>query len=302
MIKSITVINYVGEEIKIDMFNDEPEHGLLIKKIEGLGPPKANINTIESSLVDGAYYTSSNLDVRNIVVSLYFSEAPRIEDARKNTYKYFPIKRPLEMIVETDTRTARIKGYVESNEPDIWSKRESAQISILCPDPYFYALEPTVTRFFGSDPLFEFPFAINIGQPIAFSELISNRKERIINYSGDSDIGIVIKIHINGEIGDSINIYKYNTQEQMTIHNDAIAFLTGQPLKNGDEITISTLRGKKFATLLREAETINIFNAVDKRSSWFQLFQGSNVFVYISDENSGNINLEMHNDVIYEGM
>ena len=55
MIKSITITNYLGESIKIFLAQDNPDHGLLIKSIEGLGPAKANINTTNLATNDGSF-------------------------------------------------------------------------------------------------------------------------------------------------------------------------------------------------------------------------------------------------------
>ena len=49
MIKSVKVTNYMGESLTIPLiWNDGPFE---IEKIEGLGPPKANINTTEIATI-----------------------------------------------------------------------------------------------------------------------------------------------------------------------------------------------------------------------------------------------------------
>ena len=139
MIKALTVTNPYGEPVRIVLANEDARHGLLIKSIDGLGPAKANINVVQMATLDGSYYNSARLDQRNIVIGLIFNGD--IENARLNTYEDFPIKGEVKLEIETDRRTVYTKGYVESNEPDIFSKQEEAQISIICPDPYFYDVE-----------------------------------------------------------------------------------------------------------------------------------------------------------------
>ena len=47
MIKSISAINYRNE--RIDMVLDKPElSGFIVRKIDGLGPAKANINVTDT--------------------------------------------------------------------------------------------------------------------------------------------------------------------------------------------------------------------------------------------------------------
>ena len=130
MIRSVTVINHLGEPLKMELGRPELS-GFLIKEITGLGPPKANINSTENSTDDGSVFNSARLDARNIVLTMVLYPTPTIEDTRQLSYKYFPIKKPLTLVFETDNRVCEISGYVESNTPDIFSKQESIQVSII---------------------------------------------------------------------------------------------------------------------------------------------------------------------------
>lgn len=121
MIKSVTVVNYLGESFKMELMRPE-ESGFIIQSITGIGPVKANINNTELSTGDGAVYNSSRLTVRNIIFKLCFLPNPTIEHTRQKSYKYFPVKKPIKLIFETDNRVSECSGYVESNEPDIFSK------------------------------------------------------------------------------------------------------------------------------------------------------------------------------------
>ena len=161
MIKSITVTNYLGDTLKMELSRPQLS-GFIITAITGLGPGKSNINTTEISTNDGSLYNSSRVPNRNIVISLRYLGNDSIEDVRQMSYKYFPIKKKLRLLIETDNRLAEIDGYVESNEPEIFSKEEGADISIICPYPFFYSADGDgmqTTVFSGVEPLFEFPFS-----------------------------------------------------------------------------------------------------------------------------------------------
>lgn len=305
MIKSVTVKNYLGEWVKIDLADDDPEHGLLIKSIEGLGPVKANINTTNLATNDGSLFNSARLDERNIVLQLYFQESPRIEDARQRTYKYFPIKKRLEFLIETDNRFVSAKGYVESNEPDIFSDQESNQISIICPDPYFYSAGEkgtNVTIFYGVEPLFEFPFENDsLEEDLIEFGSIENQTERTVYYEGDAEIGITITIHAVGEAR-HIAIYNIGTKEVMRIDTDKLAALSGSGIVAGDDIIISTVRGEKSIQLLRGGTYTNVLNCLDKGSDWFQLSKGDNIFAYVAEYGSENLQFKIENRIVYEGV
>ncbi len=131
MIKAITVTNYLGDSIRMDLARPE-ESGFVIRAITGLGPGQANINTVDVSTNDGGFFNSARLPIRNIVLTLGFLPKPSIEDVRQKSYKYFPIKKKLTLLIETDNRTAEIEGYVESNDPNIFSKEETTDISKVC--------------------------------------------------------------------------------------------------------------------------------------------------------------------------
>lgn len=301
MIKSITITNHLEESLRIDLSNPEGS-GFIIESIDGLGPPKANVNFTELATNDGAIDNSAFLETRNIVLSLRFLENPTIEATRLLTYKFFPIKRTITFAIETDRRTCMITGRVESNEPDIFSKEEGCQISILCPDPYFYSVQNNGTIFFGVRSFFEFPFSNEslTENLIEFGE-IQNQTEASVFYDGDAEVGMIIRIHILGDV-EGVTIYSLRTKEVLKINDSRLEEMTGSGLVSGDEITFTTMRGKKSLTLLRNGITTNIINVLDKPISWFQLAKGENTFIYMADRGLSNIEIRIENKVVYEGV
>lgn len=302
MINSIIITNYLGEQITLDLENPE-NSGFIVREIRGLGPCKATINTTEVSTNDGSIYNSARLNARNIVFDLVFIGTD-IESLRQLSYKFFPIKKPLTLEFITDNRDCVTTGYVESNEPNIFSSSESATISILCPDAYFYSIEAgeNITTFYGEDPLFEFPFENNsLTENLIEFGNIRQYTDVVIVYDGDSEIGITITIHSVGEAS-NISIYNTGTRQQMVIDTAKIESLTGSGLIAGDDIIICTVKGKKSITLLRNGEYTNILNALDKKSDWFQLVKGENVFAYTAETGVQNLQFKVQNDVIYEGI
>ena len=51
-------------------------------------------------------------------------------------------------------------------------------------------------------------------------------------------------------------------------------------MQAGDLITIDTTTGNKSITLLREGDTTNIFNSLQRGSTWLQLAAGGSIYVY----------------------
>lgn len=301
MIKSVTVINHLGES-KQFILSDPYSSGAIITNIEGIGPPKASINITDMATMDGGLFNSSRAETRNIVLYFRLLEHPTVEDSRQETYKFFPIKKRVSLIFETDNRTCEAYGYVESNEPDIFSKEETAQISVICSDPYFYEQGMNSTVFYGIEKAFEFIFSNESldTELIEFSK-IRNENEQHIIYNGDEDIGVLITIHAVGRVK-NITIFNLKTREQMRINTDKIKEIVGEDFGAPDDILISTVKGDKYAKILHDGVYTNILNCLDKNVDWFQLSKGENIFAFVAEEGIENIQLWIDNRTIFEGV
>ena len=307
MIYSIVVTNYLGDRSKLELGKPDVS-GFLIKSITGLGPAKANVNTTEVSTNDGSLFNSARLSQRNIVLDMVFINTvygESIEDLRQKSYKYFPLKKSVELTIETDNRYVKTTGYVESNEPNIFSSQEGTQISIICPDPYFYSAGEdgnNVTNFYSIDPIFEFPFSNeSLDEPLLVFGEIQIKTEGVITYHGDSEIGVMIYIHAIGP-ATNINIYNTETREVMRINTEKISSLTGKGIVASDDIVINTAKGEKSITLIREGVSYNILNCLDKNTDWFTLAKGDNIFAFTADSGVTNLQFRVENKVIYEGV
>ena len=303
MIHSFTITNYLGDSVKAELRRPETS-GFLIQSVTGLGPAKATVNTTEVATDDGGAFNSARLEQRNIVFQLIFVETPEetIEDIRQKSYRYFPVKKRVEILVETDNRHLKATGYVESNEPEIFSSQEGAQISVLCPDPYFYAGGKQVTDFCAIDPVFEFPFSNeSLTEPLLVLSEVKNKAEGVVTYLGDAEVGIRICIHAAGEAS-GITLYTTGTREVMKIDTEKLKKLTGEGLHAKDDIVINTARGEKSITLIREGVSYNILKCLDKNADWFLLTKGDNQFGFTADEGITNLQFRVENAIVYEGV
>lgn len=304
MIRSVAVKNYLGESLTLELSNPEAS-GFLIKEIEGLGPPKADINQTEVASGDGSVYNSARATYRNIVITLYPLLKPTVEEMRHISYKYFPVKKNLTLTIETDSRICSIEGYVESNEPDIFEEEEIIQVSIICPSPYFYdgSGDGYSTKvFYGVEAEFEFPFENNsLSEDLIEFGSIENKQEENIYYDGESEVGFEIIMHAIGEVRD-ITIFNTITRERMHIDTTKLASIMGSGISDGDTITISTVKGEKSINILRNGVYTNILNALDKDTDWFQLHKGDNRFAYICEYGAEDLEFQIRYKVLYEGV
>lgn len=301
MIHSVTLTNYLGESVTLELRFPE-KSGFLVREITGLEPPKADINTTEILTSDGSFFNSARLNSRNIVLVLVLLENPTIELSRLNTYKYFPVKQLVTLIFQTDNRLCRITGYVESNEPSIFTEQQETTISIVCPYPYFYEVNDQSSIFSGIDSLFEFPFwNDSLSSNLLVFGTLSQNMNSSIYYSGDAPIGIRIYIHALGSVSNP-RIINLENREIMKINTNFLTALTGQGIIEGDNIIISTVIGSKYVHLERNGVVYNILSCLEKGASWFQLERGINNFMYLADSGVQNLEFRIENSVIYEGL
>lgn len=303
MIKSFTITNAFGKTLELELTSPE-KSGFLVQEVRGLGPPKANIAMTGLNTTDGSLYNAAKIPSRNIVFTLGFLSMPTIEDTRQKSYEFFPIKKKIKIGVKTDNRECEIYGYVESNEAIIFSNMVGTTISILCPNPYFNSVgknEYTETSFYSSEATFTFPFENEGDYPELECGKVIRISEKVIQYAGDAETGMHIYIKASNPVR-NIKIFNTQTRTSFGIDTDKLIPLTGAGFSTGDTIEITTTRGNKTIYLRRDGEYINIINCVDRKSDWFQLIKGDNVFTYTVDEGSDNVTLRLVNPTLYEGV
>jgi Phage tail protein len=119
-----------------------------ITNIDGLDPVKASVNISPYGSVDGASYTGSSVLGRNIVLTLKPNpdwDTWTYEKLRRLLYSYFMPKQLTQLVFYSDDLIpVEIYGIVESVSVNMFSKEPQLLVSIVCPDPYFTALEATV--------------------------------------------------------------------------------------------------------------------------------------------------------------
>ena len=304
MIKQVTITNYLGEDVvyKIEGVDVNTNNGLLITEIEGLGPVKADINKSKLATASGEIVNSVHLNGRDITITALFTYCNTIEEARLASYKFFPIGKRLTFLIETDNRLAAVDGYVESNEPDIFSDMEEMKISVVCEDSFFTSPNKDETIFAGIDPLFEFPFDNNDPSEklLELGEWIYKKTNTVI-YTGDSETGCILEIHALGTI-EMVTIYNLRTRERVKIDTDRLNAMTGHKLIAGDTLTICTIQGKKSCTLLRDGVETNVINVLGKEIDWFQLAKGENTFGFVAEDGEEYIQFKITTQVTFEGV
>ena len=261
-----------------------------VTDVSGLTPPATTINTAKAGIIDGTFFNSASVEERNIVISLTINGD--IEANRQKLYRIFPRKTACTVYFKNANRDVKIQGYVETIESDLFSKREKAQISIICPRPYFEDLATIYAELAATLSMFEFPFAIEEDNPIPFSEATDYPIAEIMN-EGDAEAGCIISIEVNDTIQ---GIKIINTSTQQFFYLDS-AFV------DHDKITISTISGQMGVTRERGGTKTNILNYVGANSTWLRLAPGVNYFTYtIDDGDTEDVEITFEATTLYGGV
>lgn len=301
MIKSITVTEPKGKTLKLELSHPE-KSGLIVESIDGFGPSQANINSFSSAVMDGEIFSSARMTKKNIIIDLIMMDLPSVEENRLKTYTFFPIKKKVKLTFETDIQTKWCEGYVERNEPQVFSDQEGSQISIICTTPYFFTDGENNEVFSGVHSLFEFPFSNESTtlSMIEFGNIMVNTRTEF-EYVGDIDNGMLIHIFCKS-LSSDLTIYNVITAEKMKINFNMLTIVLKSSIEENDEIIISTVAGQKYARLLRNGMYTNIISAIEKDSDWLELSPGKNVFDFETQNKTDSVIIRFEYNTVYGGI
>ena len=306
MIQYISVINDEGNEMIFPIFGQGVNNnkGIYLSKADGLTPPSATINTTTLSLLDGSTYNSAVLDDRNIVLTFLteISDEYTIEENRLRLYDFFTVKKRVGITVQTDVRQYYIEGYVESNEPDIFSELQETEVSIICPNPYFTLGGQTEIIFSGAVDMFEFPFSNeSLDENLIIMSEIRENATMVIDYQGDADTGITFYIHALGEIK-GLYLYEINTRTIIQVDDEKLKSIMGSYIQQGDDLIINSVPGNYYFHLIRNGVTYNVLNALTLTSQWITLVKGPNRIAYTVTYGLTNVEFRVYYDTYYLGV
>ena len=277
--------NKYGEQL--DITNTD---AYTISSVDGLDPADAVINTSHNAGYDGTVYTGSYVDSRQIIITLAINKPA--EQNRIALYQYFKAKFPVRLYYRNGERDVYIDGYVQSFQIGFFDKKQTAQIVIYCPQPYFRDTETTAQEFAPSVALFEFPFSIPAAG-VPFSEL-SEQQGVIIN-GGDVETGMLIEIVADrGNVG-AITIHDEDTGEYFKLNLSVPRFSV---------IEINTKKGEKSIKVTSPTgQTINGLRSIGDGSTWLQLRTGRNkIGITAEDGTAANLTARFVVDNCYEGV
>ena len=253
----------------LELTNREKDYQ--VTDISGLNPPNANINTSSYANGDGGSFNSSRIPDREIVITVYINGD--IQKNRLILYKHFRVKEWCKIYYNDGLRDVFIEGYVQALEVTPFVQKQVAQISILCPDPYFKDMDIIVQSISKIIKKFTFPFYINADNPIPFSTLELEKVTNVVNDS-ESETGLIINVTFMG-IVNKLEIRNVDTGK---------SFIIDYEFMKNDKLVINCNRGSKSAILTRDAVEYNLIPCVRKGYTFFKLGISDNNFSFLADD------------------
>ena len=243
----------------------------MTSKIDGLNPPPGTISTSIYAGMDGSYLNNAFIEKRNVVISFQMCGID-IEKRRHLLYRVVKPSRYIKVYYKTAGIDVYTEGYVETCEISNFDTLTSGQISIICPDPYWYSTSAVYAYYSQVTGAFHFPFPES---DAPFPLGVYSTTDNIIIQNDGDETGFTIQIEASsGETVPEIaavtpTIYNADTGEYLQIKGDIL---------KGDIIMITTKTGNKTVTLTRNGVDSNIINHLVSGSTWLSLREGKNTF------------------------
>lgn len=281
---TLTAENAKGEQIKL---TDNPDFSIV--QIDGLYPPEATINTMQRAGHDGAMFNSAYVNSRQIIIDIAING-----DAcqnRNTLYNFFKTARPVRLIYTNELRGVYIDGWCQNAPVSFFAQKQVFQVTIICPDPFWHSTAEVTGETNGTESLFEFPFSIEAGSPVPFSEIHGDNAAYIWN-PGTVESGVIIEIMATGAASNP-RIYHQNTDQYFTVTTD---------LQAGDVLMIDTRTDNKRITRTRSGSTTNLIASRETGSAWLKMDPGENVFILSATSGIGNLSCIIRTITNIEGV
>lgn len=283
MFFTLILENQSGDQINMTATANQ----YMTSKIEGLSPPTGTISTSGYAGMDGSYLNNAFIEKRNVVIS-FEMRGINIESRRHQLYKVVKPSRYIKIYYKTAGIDVFAEGYVESCEVQNFEQFTTGQISILCPDIYWYSTITQIAKYSRITGAFHFIFPDN-DEPFPIGKYNTQNIMTIVN-EGD-EVGFTLEI--SGGPAKNPTIYNAVTDEYMQIMGE---------LKEGDIITITTKTGNKTVTLEREGVVNNIINRLVSGSTWLTLRSGENKFYVRASEGLSELKVRLIHRNAYLGV
>jgi hypothetical protein len=268
----------------------------LYQNHSGFSGPKNNIYTVKSPNQDGESLIGADLDKRQLTIDgSIIANTEDLEPYRRELTRIFNPK--LHGILEYINGSFDTKIDCSVDTPPAWADddydgEQGFSVILLCPSPFFKALEQQRTEVAVWTGGIEFPLDI----PIDGIEFETRSQSLIVNVNnpGDVECGIKVVFTALAELTNP-SIINVNTQEAIKIKAD---------MQAGDQIIVTSGYGNNKVELVRSGVTTNAMNLLDILNTtlpFMKLQPGDNLIRYAAETNQDNLKCIIYNTPQYLG-
>lgn len=259
----------------------------MFSKIEGLNSPAGTISTSSYAGINSSYLNNAFIKKRNVVIH-FDMRGIGIEKRRHEMYKVVKTSRYIKVYYRTANIDVYTDGYVKTYEIENLEQFTSGQISIICPDIYWYSTETQIAEYLQILGAFHFIFPDD-DKPFPLGKY---NTQNLMTIQNDDD-EVRFTLEISGDSAKNPTLYNAKTDEYMWILGD---------IKEGDIIRITTKTGNKTVALERESIQENIINLLVSGSTWLTLRTGENKFYLHASGGISNLKVRLIHRNAYLGV
>ena len=274
-------------------FGERQLDPFLLVDATGIYEVANNVTISNNTMSDGGAYQGSVAKVRNIVLTI-----KDIDDhvVNRNTLRaLFKAGEPGELVFHEDTTELKISYYVESITSTGAFGERTYTVSLLCPDPFWYAMNDITVYMAAWNDNFEFQHEFtSLGEEFGYRS--SSTLQTITNENASDGIGMDILIKAIGAVS---NPSVTHVERSETIEVGSAA----KPLSmvSGDELRITTSDNDKHVYLTHNGTTTEINEYLTEASVFIQLMRGANSIGYNADSGVANMIVEITYRLKYPG-
>lgn len=267
-------------------FNERNFNPFLLAGTDGIYEAKNKVYVSENSMIDGATYQGSVATYRNIVLTLKDKDNfPENRNALNRLFK--EASKGTLVFIEADAPPRKIDYYVESLQSTEHHQIRTHEISLICPDPFFYDMEESEEAMASWVSNFIFPFS-SPSTGFIFGYQSNERIKTIQNDIAEDNIGVKITLTCTGTVINP-SITHIETGESINIGHAGKPFEIG----TGDVVVITTATGNKHVTLTHNGVTSEVNHYLTEDSVFVQLMRGSNSFGFGADAGLNNLSISI---------
>lgn len=219
-----------------------------VTEITGLSEPPATVNTTAIYGTVGGVFNSAHVENRNIVINMKING--NAEQNRLNLYKYFPTGEQVRFLYSLDTiQNIYIDGYVDKMECSAFTNKMIAQISIICPYPYFQDTTASTA-----------------------SSVSAVDNSVTIGANSTADCGLTFRVYII----DTLTTLRINQDNGNFLELENIS------LQSGDVVRINTIDGQKNVVLVRNNAESSLIGSIADGSTFLKIASGGSKFTCTS--------------------